>query len=387
MYEDNAPRIYVEKQGQLSAFDDKRFDSEDEIQALIAAHPELLSGEQIDTEAPPRWLLVAREMAVPDSEEQTGRWALDHLFVDQNAVPTFVEVKRASNTQLRREIIGQILDYAANGARWWSQDTLVQAVRKTLEADGPSYEEAMSSFLGFAAQENDEPQEERFARFWDTVQDNLQNGKVRLVLAADRLPSELVTVIEFLNKSMPSVQVVGLQLQQFRYGDSRILVPRVRGLPEEKATIASRKPAPVNPEAREFLIEIRDRITEVLGDEAARFQITQKPRKAIYFGSREASAHFKLVFGNSSDSWSPIWISFEHFGLDQGSLNRWKRTLDELARSSLPAGTEITTTEKMAFASIRVDYEDSGLADEALMLKVVNTVIAYIRAIGPFLGR
>jgi hypothetical protein len=42
-------------------------------------------------------------------------WSLDHLVVDQDAVPTFVEVKRASDTPARREVVAQMLDYAANG--------------------------------------------------------------------------------------------------------------------------------------------------------------------------------------------------------------------------------------------------------------------------------
>ena len=46
----------------------------------------------------PRWLLVRREMGVADREEGGDRWSLDHLFVDQDAIPTFVEVKRSSDT-------------------------------------------------------------------------------------------------------------------------------------------------------------------------------------------------------------------------------------------------------------------------------------------------
>ena len=31
--------------------------------------------------------------------------------------PTLVEVKRSSDTRIRREVVGQMLDYAANGQR------------------------------------------------------------------------------------------------------------------------------------------------------------------------------------------------------------------------------------------------------------------------------
>jgi hypothetical protein len=45
-----------------------------------------------------RWLLVRREAGVPDSETGGSRWSLDHLFIDQEAVPTLVEVKRSDDT-------------------------------------------------------------------------------------------------------------------------------------------------------------------------------------------------------------------------------------------------------------------------------------------------
>jgi hypothetical protein len=44
--------------------------------------------------------------------------------VDQDAIPTFIEVKRATDTRVRREVVAQMLDYAANGTMFWSPDQL-----------------------------------------------------------------------------------------------------------------------------------------------------------------------------------------------------------------------------------------------------------------------
>ncbi len=74
------------------------FESEDLLQQLLATHPSLIAGDAVDPTNPRRWLLIAREQAVPGEEGGAGRWSLDHLFVDQDGVPTLVEVKRASNT-------------------------------------------------------------------------------------------------------------------------------------------------------------------------------------------------------------------------------------------------------------------------------------------------
>ncbi len=46
-------------------------------------------------------------------------WALgiDHLYVDAAGVPVLVEVKRSTDTRLSREVVAQMLDYAASAAQ------------------------------------------------------------------------------------------------------------------------------------------------------------------------------------------------------------------------------------------------------------------------------
>jgi hypothetical protein len=60
-----------------------------------------------------------------------NRWSVDHLFLDQDAIPTIVEVKRSSDTRIRREVVGQMLDYAANAVVYWA----VEAIRAEFEAN------------------------------------------------------------------------------------------------------------------------------------------------------------------------------------------------------------------------------------------------------------
>ena len=100
------------------------YDSEDILQALIARFPSLLAGDQLDSTSPRRWVLVDREAGLPDDEDAAGRWSVDHLFIDQDAIPTLVEVKRSSDTRIRREVIGQMLDYAANAVVYWPVERL-----------------------------------------------------------------------------------------------------------------------------------------------------------------------------------------------------------------------------------------------------------------------
>jgi hypothetical protein len=104
-----AGRIYLlNGESKLIAMEESPYDSETLLQKLLADHPDLLAGDQINDEEPRRWLLVTREMAVPGEQDGAGRWSLDHLFLDQDAIPTLVEVKRSSDTRIRREVVGQI---------------------------------------------------------------------------------------------------------------------------------------------------------------------------------------------------------------------------------------------------------------------------------------
>jgi hypothetical protein len=66
----------------------------------------LLSGRQIDADAPREWLLIGREQGLPSATGGPDQWSVDHLFVDQAGVPTIVEVKRSTDTRIRREVVG-----------------------------------------------------------------------------------------------------------------------------------------------------------------------------------------------------------------------------------------------------------------------------------------
>jgi hypothetical protein len=105
--------IFLLKGETLVEMREQMYDSEDLLQRWLAKYPDLLAGDQL-AGSPRRWLLVKREAGIPDRDAGGSRWSLDHLFIDQEAVPTLVEVKR-NDTRIRREVVGQMLDYAANG--------------------------------------------------------------------------------------------------------------------------------------------------------------------------------------------------------------------------------------------------------------------------------
>ena len=71
-----------------------QFAAEADFQDLLARFPILLVGDQIDPADPRRWVLVKREQAVGLDDASGGRWSIDHVFLDQDGIPTLVEIKR-----------------------------------------------------------------------------------------------------------------------------------------------------------------------------------------------------------------------------------------------------------------------------------------------------
>jgi len=82
-------KIYLlQDDGDLQALTEYPYDSEDLLQGLLGRYPDLLAGDQINESSPRRWLLLTREAGIPLEEDGADQLSLDHLFLDQDAVPT-----------------------------------------------------------------------------------------------------------------------------------------------------------------------------------------------------------------------------------------------------------------------------------------------------------
>ena len=141
-------RIYTSTgDGKLEALEETRFLTEDELQALIAEHPELLDGEQIRPGDARRWILVTREKGIAASAGEGARRSVDHLIIDQDAVPTLAEVKRGSNPEFRRTIVRQLLEYAAHTSETWTAEELRVAFERQAEVRGGDAETELAALM------------------------------------------------------------------------------------------------------------------------------------------------------------------------------------------------------------------------------------------------
>ena len=209
------------------------YDLEETLQKLLAEYPGLLSGEQMNPESPRRFILVDREQGIADIIGGSNRWSLDHLLIDQDAVPTLVEAKRSANSEIRRSIVGQMLDYAAHATQTWNIDDIRRIFEERAGAAGQNPAAALAELL-----QEDEPDADEF---WRDVETNLRAARLRLLFVADGIPDELTRVVEFLNEQMPGIEVLAVEIKQFRGNAGSTLVPRVIGRTAEAIAAPRRR--------------------------------------------------------------------------------------------------------------------------------------------------
>lgn len=199
----------------LTELNRSSYQSEDLLQNLLATFPSVLGS----TGTGPL-LLVRREFGVPGEADAADRWSLDHLFLDRAGVPILVEVKRATDTRARREVVAQMLDYAANGVAYWPIDQIVEAVEEGARHENKNCDTVLREFLG-------ELPVDQFRR---QVESNLRSGRIKMVFVADKIARELRRIVEFLNEQMRPAEVLAVEVEQYVSSDGmRTLVPRVLG--------------------------------------------------------------------------------------------------------------------------------------------------------------
>lgn len=204
--------IYTVSEGGLTAMTPAAPESEDAMQRLVADYPEIIADRD------GALLLVKREQPIGDGEGDS-RWSLDHLFVTREGIPVLVELKRAVDTRLRREVVGQMLDYAANGTAHWKAGTIAASFAATTQAAGRDPEEVLADFLGIDADAE---------TFWQQVDANFLAGRIKLVFVADQIPRELARIVEFLNEQMKA-DVRAVELSWFEGEGIKAFTPRIIG--------------------------------------------------------------------------------------------------------------------------------------------------------------
>jgi hypothetical protein len=297
----------INADGALTELQEQPYESEALLQRLLADHPGVLTGDTPGAAPAPRWLLITREADVPDSADGASRWSVDHLFLDQDAVPTLVEVKRSTDTRIRREVVGQMLDYAANAVVYWPVDKLrtafeTRCARQRIDSDAE---------LGRVLAEG-----ENAEAFWQKAKTNLQAGRVRLVFVADTIPPELRRVVEFLNEQMDPAEVLAIEVRQYLAGGLRTLVPSVVGQTAEaqqrKGTTAGSTSAGQQWDENSFFDDLlRTSGAEIVQVARELLQWAQSRTTRVWWGKGQRAGSFIPVYSHNGTDYQlfVVWSS------------------------------------------------------------------------------
>ena len=317
--------IYVKHGDQLIEMTEQRYDAESVLQQLLSDYPNLLVGDQ-DSDPRRRWLLVQPEMGIGTDPDQSARWSLDHLFLDEEGIPTLVEVKRSTDTRIRREVVGQMLDYAANAAGYWG----IERIRAAFEAAHDDPDAVLEAHLGA------DPDVDAF---WSDVATNLRAGRLRLVFVADVIPPELRRIVEFLNEQMDRTHVLAIEVKQYLAPDSDLvtLVPRLIGQTEAAKEAKTGRGRPKRRWVEQDLIDrIRQDSPGTVGEHLVNLYewIKDRPDTRLSWGHGQTDPSVTVWLGErDDDTANPVAVSLSPRTIGPWfSLFRDRRSPEELQR-------------------------------------------------------
>lgn len=184
--------------------------SEGAIQELIQLNPGCLPIAEIDP-------LFSDPVPIC-MELNTPAGPIDNFMVTASGLPVIAECKLWRNPEGRREVVGQILDYAKELGRWSSSD-LQREVGRRLKREG----NALLDLVREAGHVVDE------IAFNDALTHNLRRGRFLLLIVGDGIREGVETIAEYLQAHAGLHFTLGLvELPIYILPDgSRLAVPRV----------------------------------------------------------------------------------------------------------------------------------------------------------------
>ena len=181
--------------------------SEGWLQEVLERSPELLPIPDIDERLELPLRSLGREVSTPAG-------AIDNLFLSRNGYLVLVETKLWRNPEARRQVVAQVVDYAAQVRKWRYEN--IERLFRSAAGDLPG---TLWEAVG-----PDDPTESAWI---DRVNGNLTLGRMTLVVAGDGIRSETEALAEAVN-GHPDFQfrlaLVELRVFDLKSGE-RLVVP------------------------------------------------------------------------------------------------------------------------------------------------------------------
>jgi hypothetical protein len=199
--------------GKWLALEPLAYTNEDELQDILNTGSAELIPSDPSLEEP--HIVYARE--VP-----TDSGPIDLIGIGSSGSVTIMECKLARNHQIKREVVGQVLDYAAS---LWETDIAGLSAAFKAKAGSDPFEAIRAKFGEDAGSFDEEACRSEVAR-------RLREGDFRLLVAVDRIDPELRRIIQYVNSrggGDQGVRLVALEFPRFQQGDIQLLIPEAYG--------------------------------------------------------------------------------------------------------------------------------------------------------------
>jgi len=215
----------------IKVIDKVKFTEEGKLQDYLEKYPSLVPLSEI-VEGAADFLCIGREVPA-------GPGWLDLLFIDKDGLLTIVETKLAKNPEARREVIGQVIEYASYISKWTADD-VYRIANQYLKSDkvpdkcrNKTLYEVIEQFSPEGSFSVDD--------FRSNIEQNLKNGRMRLIIAVDELIEALRAMVTFLN-SYSNFDIFLLQVSSFEESTSKkILFPSLFGYTPATAERSAQK--------------------------------------------------------------------------------------------------------------------------------------------------
>ena len=293
------------------------FASEEELQRFLKEHSDLMPLEEIELDAAPL-LCIGWEVGLASGAE-------DILYIDETGLLTVVETKLRKNPEARREVVGQILEYAAQMSTWSSADVERQAEKffaspKSAEQYRDyTLQRAMQLFL----QSTGAPPQFSYEDFLQQVQTNIERGHFRLVIAIDEPPEPLLKTVEFVNRFSERFEIFLMQLRRFRdlAKEQNIFVPALFG---RVARATTRRP-PARPWDKESFRQQAAKESPESLPVLKRLVQFAEDEKAIAWGRGASVGSFQFTFADLHGRRLPAFFVMANgrMSFDFWTLSKW----------------------------------------------------------------
>lgn len=186
--------------------------SEEWLQKVIQAHPELLPIDEIEPAFRP---LIPVCMELP-----AGNGYIDNFFITPNGGLVFIEVKLWRNSEARRKVLTQVMEYVESISRL-SYAELENAVRHGQSGNRMHF----SSLFSLVAEWTDLTE----SAFHDAVSRNLRLGRGLFIIAGDGIREDLKTLVDHVQSQAGlhfSLALVEMAFHKLPLGQGYVMQPR-----------------------------------------------------------------------------------------------------------------------------------------------------------------